>query len=98
MIVIVEANRFTVEFFEHVMRQRVSRTSKTDALAIQTQHGGGVTKDKTQIVRHHDAREISLFLQSMNQFIDMLFARFIDARGRFIQKQNVRLADQGKSN
>src|SRR5437588_4913889 len=97
MIVSVETDRFSVEFFEHVMRQRISRTAKTDALAIQTQNGGGITKDKTQIVRHHDARKVSLFLQSMNQFIDVLFARLIDARGRFIQQQNVRLANQSKS-
>ena len=60
MIVIVETNRFSVQFLEYVMRQRISRTAKTDTLAIQTQNRGRITKDKTQVVRHHDAREVAL--------------------------------------
>src|SRR5204863_780287 len=85
VMVLIKTHRLSVELLENISRECLARSAETNSLPVETKHGGRVTKHKAQIVRHHDTGEIALVLKPVNKFVDVLFAGFVDARGRFVQ-------------
>jgi hypothetical protein len=51
---------------------------------------------RAQVVGHRDDGQVVLILQAVDQLVNMLLARLIDACGRFVEKKDVRLANKRK--
>src|SRR2546421_8477382 len=98
IMMVIESNGFAVELFKHIIRERFARRAKADFLPIQTKHRRRVAKDEAQVMRHHNAGKLSLVLKAMNEFVDVFFTRLVNARRRFVEQENVRPANQGKTN
>jgi hypothetical protein len=67
------------------------------ALATEAEHGRGVSIDDRKIVGDEEDRQATVLLKAVYELVQSLLTRFVDAGGRFIKQQDIRLADQRKS-
>jgi len=98
MIVLVITVRWPIELFENLGSKRFAWRAHTNASPIQTQDLRGITIYKAQIMGDCDHCQFVLILQTMDKFVDVLFARFIDAGSWFIEQEDIRVANECKSN
>jgi hypothetical protein len=98
MVVLVVTVRWAIELFENLGSKRFAWRAHTNALPVQTQDLRGITIYKTQIMGDCDDCQFVLIVQTMNEFVDVFFTRFIDAGSWFIEQENIRVANKRKSN
>src|SRR5436305_4200613 len=95
VVVAIETLGLAIELSQNVGCYGLGR-SDTDAAAVETQNARRLAIDKAHIVRDGDDRKIIFVLEPLDQAVDMLFARLVDAGGRFIEYQHIRSAKQGE--
>src|ERR1044072_3968802 len=98
MIVLVITVRWPIELFKNLGSKRFAWRAHTNASSIQTQDLRGITIYKAQIMGDCDHCQFVLILQTMNEFVDVLFAGFIDAGSWFIEQEDIRVANECESN
>lgn len=92
----MEVNRSSVQFAQSVRSQHGLRRAEVGMGPAQAKYRGGVVVNHTEIVGDEQHGYIVLGLEPPDRGCEYLLAGFVDARGRFVEEQDVRLADEGE--
>src|SRR6516225_6339435 len=96
LVMHVISHRGAVQLVEQVRCEHGPWWTNARAVATKTQDIRGVAVDDRQLVRNEQHGQALVLLQPAHELVQALLTRFINARRRFIEQEDVRVAHERK--